>query len=679
MVNNLMALEKQADSDKTLAQMQQVSVRQMWPGTYGGVIGGDALTFFLPNADLLPSWGTYACDRALRYLHYAQFNALWGGAVKVFIEKILSTPYEISGGRNLTFQWQDIFFASDFLEGYDFMMTKFLTDYLTLNRGGFIEKVGYGDSESPLEQGAKIIGLNQLDPMRIVMTGNAEHPYIYYSEYTGAYHRMHHSRVIRLTHMPTPITTMFGMGKSALYDSLTVANAQINLGKAQNESLSDMPPAGIVVFNNIKGENIQEAMLQFEADRNRDGAHVYRAPLHLESKDPTQPATVEFIPLAQMPSDWDYEKYMKTHVNLLALTMGLDPQDIWPLSTHAMGSGAQSQILAQKTSGKGPGYLLTQLERLWNSVLPRSLQFKYKASNAQQGLETAQIALQWSQTLNPITWMSDDEKRMIMANQVEAFADALYDEQGNLIRLDDVDPKEPQDITMLDDAAQNTEDLPADQQTTAGDTEQVNTNKPTKTDTPPAETKALHIHKDYYDTSSAYVDELAAVMQDGIDRIVGKAMTASRFRGVITRFGKPAYQDGLEDGGVSGSDLDDDDLRLIADYNVWDSIYVTDIVNEIYSEAGLSGTPQDRATKWISTLNRFYYGGLTSADKNGMYEFKGTEGKRNPCGTCSSLMGVKHRMKWWVEHEMRPGIDHDSFECGTWPGSCEHYLEKVVK
>lgn len=662
-----------AIDEKTLVQTEQFSVRQFFPGTYGGVIGGDSLTFFVTNPDLLPSWGTYACDRALRLLHYTQFNALWGGAVNVFIQKILSTPYEISGGKNLTFQWQDIFFASDFGEGYDFMMTKVLTDYLTLNRGGFIEKVSYGDPDTPLEPGARIIGLNHLDPLRIIMTGNREYPYIYYSEYTGAYHRMHYTRVLRLTHAVSPITTLYGMGKSVLYDAMTVANAQINLGKAQNESLSDMPPAGIVVFNNVKGENVAEVMAQFEADRNRDGAHIYRAPLDIEGKDPAQPVTVEFIPLAQMPSDWDYEKYMKTHVNLLALVMGLDPQDIWPLSSHALGSGAQSQILAQKTSGKGPGYLLTQLERLWNTVLPRSLQFKYKASNAQQGMETAQIALQWSQTLNPITWMSDDEKRMIMANQVEAFADALYDEQGNLIRLDDVDPKEPQDVTMLDDAASNTDNLPVNQQTTAGDTEQVNTqatDKPVK--------KILSIHKDYDATQEAYISDLAAVIQDGIDRVSTKSQTGSRFRGVIVRYGKPAYQDGLEVGGVDPNELDEDDLRLIADYNVWDSVYVTDIVDEIYSEAGLSGTAEDRAAKWINTLNRFYYGGLASADKNGMYEFTGDDGKEN-CATCASLKGTRHRMKWWTEHELRPGIDHHMFDCGSWYPHCQHKLEKVLK
>jgi hypothetical protein len=85
---------------------------------------------------------------------------------------------------------------------------------------------------------------------------------------------------------------MFGMGKSALYDTLTVANAQILLGRHQNEMLNDLPPPGIVIFNNVKSDEVETAMQQFEYERVKDGQSVYRAPLQLTSKDLIAPATV---------------------------------------------------------------------------------------------------------------------------------------------------------------------------------------------------------------------------------------------------------------------------------------------------------------------------------------------------------------------------------------------------
>lgn len=655
---------------QALVKNETYSVRQFSPTSWGGFVG-DAMGFLWPSrADLLPRWGSLECDIALRVLYYTQHNSLVGGATEAWIEKFLSIPYEISGGRNLTYTWQDLFFESEFGEGYDVLCSKGLVDYLTLNRGWFMEVVSYGDPDTPIKEGAKILGLNHLDALRIIFTGNLEHPYLYQSEWDSGLHKMHRDRVIHISRQPAPDTRMFNVGKSALYDSITISNAQILLGRHQNEMLNDLPPPGIVIFNNVKADEVETAMKQFEYERIRDGQSVYRAPLSLSSKDPSQPATVTFVPMATVPEGFNYREYMDTHVNLLALTYGLDPQDIWPLSGAALGTGAQSKVLAAKTGVKGPGYLSTYLTRKWNKVLPRQLKWQYKAQNAEQDRETADIAKQWTDIANTAP-LSEQEKRQLLVNQVGAIADVIADEQG-IARVSDEDIETPQqeqivatDVTELDTPS-DTEDI------TANDEMQAATTAPPPNEETPPVTKAID------DTESAFISEMQAAMQDGVDRVVSKASTAARIRGAITRYGKLAYIDGLNDGGVEGDELDEDDTRLIADYNVWDSVYVTDLVDEMYSEAGMSGTPETRAPKWVSTLNRYYYGGIESADRNGMYEFTGDDGKEN-CSTCASLKGVKHRMKWWVDHELRPGIDHDNFECGSWPGSCSHYLEKVVK
>lgn len=691
------SLTKEAIDPKQLHTELSSSVRQFFPGVYGGVIGGDALGFMYIPQDLLPPWGTFACDRALRLLDNIQFNALWSGARNVYIDKILSTPSEISGGRNQTYRWQDIFyFTSEFGEGYDFMMTKVLIDYLTLNRGAFIEKVGYGNSDTPLDSDARVVGLNHLDALRIVMTGNREWPYIYYSEYTGEYHRLHYTRVMRLVHKPSPITTMAGVGKSVLYDALSVSNAQVLLGKAQNESLSDSPPSGIVVFNNIRGEDVNTAMLQFAHENRRDGMTTYRAPLHLESKDPTAPATVEFIPLAVMPKDYDYEKYMKTHVNLLALTMGLDPQDIWPLSTHSLGSGAQSTILEQKTRGKGPGYVLTLLERMWNTVLPRSLKFEYKAANSQQGLEEAQIAFQWSQTLNPILWMTDDEKRQIMSNQVEAFADALLDEDGTLIRLPDSDPKDQQAQQVEDviadesNGAGDTTTTSASTETTADDNEQMGQNAtasaPTTKEFTPDDNwetdGVVYWRKKQDNTPAKPYDKrakqltlaMAGIMQDALKGVAQKATTKAQLKATLLQHGQDQYADVLDENDIG--ELDDSDKEVIADWLKSQSPYVNGLSDDLYGDSADSINVDDRAGKWAGAIASIYYLAQQNAEENALYKFVGDDGKES-CTTCQMLKDEEpHRMAWWVGNDYLPNVSHDNFECGTWAGHCEHYLER---
>ena len=662
-----------ADTEQAIVQNEKMSVREFAPNTWGGFIG-DAMWWMPARADLMPPWGTYECDVALRMMHYTQHNSLVGGATQAYIEKYLSIPYEISGGRNLTFQWQDIFFDAEFGEGYDELVAKGLVDYLTLNRGWFMELVGYGEPDTPLKDGARILGINHLDALRITFTGNREWPYLYQSEYNGKLHKLHATRVIHIARQPTPNTRMFGMGKSALYDLMTVANAEILLGRHENEMLSDLPPTGLVIFNNVKPEEVSQAMAQFDYERVRDGENVYRAPLQLSSKDPGQPATVTFVPMATVPEGFDKAKYTQVHVNLAALNYGLDPQDIWPLSSGSMGSGEQSKVLAAKTDVKGPGYLSTRLTRIWNMMLPRSLEWKYKAANPQQDMQTANIAKTWTDIANASTFMNAEEKRQLVANQVEAFADILMDESGQ-VRVFDADPKEPAQIVVASDAVQLDTAQPPNSAITA------NSSTPTAPAAVPDETvqatDAVPVTKDIDSTMSAFIEEMKAAMQDGLDRVTTKAGTAARIRGAITRYGKKAYQDGLEDGGVDPDALDEDDLRLIADYNVWDSQYVSRLVDELFSDGGLKGGVDYRAPLWSSTINRFYYGGIASADKNGMYEFVGDDGVES-CDTCKRLKGQVHRMKDWVRKELRPGIDHDNFDCGTWEPHCEHFLEKTT-
>ncbi len=669
---------KAADPQEAdIKKNEQYSVRQYSPTAWGGFVG-DAMGWLWPSQNgLVPAWGSYECDLQLRIMHYTQMNALWGGAAKVWIEKFLGTPFEISGGRNKTYTWQDLFFEADFGEGYDYMMGKFLLDYLTLNRGGFIEKVSYGQPDTPILPGAKVLGLNHLDAMRIYFTGNREWPYLYQSEYYGGLHKLHYTRVIRQAAQPSANTLMFGMGKSALYDSIAVANAQTLIAKMQNELLNDMPPPGIVLFNNIRPDDVEDAMEQFKADQVRDGQNVWRAPLQLSSVDPNNPATVTFIPVRTLPVDYDFEKYTLTNVNILALTMGLDPQDIWPLQTKAMGSGEQSRILSEKAESRGPGYLLKKFERVWNVTIPRELTLTYKAQTTAQDKQIAETASAWNDMANSATYLNTNEKRQLVADQVPAVADVILDEQG-IVRLFEDDPKTAAQVTADDSMEMS---APTDgQDTTAMDTTPLNQGTQGEAEAegeaPPSEVKA--IRKAIDATGDAFVADVLAAIKDGVAGTVSKAGTASRIRGAIVRYGKPAFQDGLQDGGVDPNELDEDDKATIAEDNVRDSSFVTDLVNEIYSEAGLKGDPAYRASLWISTINRFYYDGIASADKNGMYKFVGEDGVK-PCRTCRALKGQVHRMKDWTRRQLVPGLDHDNYECGTWEPNCKHYLEKTTE
>lgn len=777
-------------TDLAVIENEKYSVREFAPGVFGGFIGDGMGILWPGQMGLIAGWGTWQCDRDLRAIFYMLHNTLVQGAFDLFAQNILSTPFEISGGRNQTYTWQDIFFEAEFGEGYDTLVWKFLQDYLCLNRGGFIEKVSYGDPMTPLNENARILGLNHLDAMRIVLTGNLEFPYQYYSEYTGKLHTLHRSRVIHLVHSPSPNTSYPHYGKSPLYNILSQSHAQILLGRHQNEMLSDLPPPGLVIFNNVKPENVEQAMKTFEAERRSDDQKVFRAPLRIEGIKSNEPVSVTFVPLASVPVDFDYEKYMRVHVNLVALGIQVDPQDIWPLTSTGLGTGVQGKILQSKASGKGYGYMLTRLERSWNTTMPRPVEWKYKAQNAEQDQTQATIAQTWVTTANSASDLSKLEKRQLLANQVPQFADVLLDEQGN-VRLPDDDPKMPgQEQVIAGDvvANDNTQLAPADDSKPVEvaapastpqipapavkpdaiapapkptipepDTTPAKPNKPaepatlqpsdmklieamladglitideaqrrlgvpvnpaltgfyllegvpvppdriselwqsrfgrgvvsfdsvlagdsqtTTVEYAPAAKMFIKGFKEYSATASAFEDEIAAILADAAAGSINKASFGARMRSAINTYGRLAMLDGLNAGGVDTDTLDDDDKVTLATLLAAQSVYVSNVASEIFNtDGGFKGSPTFRASLWVAkTLEPFYYAGLASADKNGMYEFVGEDGEES-CVACQKLKGQVHRLKDWIRKELVPRVNTENFECGGW--QCQHYLEKT--
>lgn len=672
------------------------TVREFIPTANPWGIQGDYLFSYTPR-DIVSAWWSQRCDYELRNMFYSPHNWLMQGAVNLFIQNVLSTPYEISGGRNQTYKWQDIFYEAEFGEGYDYLFSKLLLDVLTLNRGGFIGIAAYGEPDEPLEEGAQILGLYHMDGLRTVMTGNYEFPYIYYSEYTGRLHKLHRTRVLRVVDMPTADTRRYGMGISAFYRGLSIANAQILLGKQQNELLNDMPPPGIVVFSNVKPDNVSQWMQQYSAERTRDAQQTYAPLMRLESVNPNNPAKVEFVPLSQVPQGFNYREFVEIHVNAIALALSIDPQDIWPLTGAPLGSGTQSKILASKARGKGYGYMLKKLERIINGLIPRGLEFKFKYRDEEQGLEMAAIAQTWMAVVTSATGvLTEMEKREILANNVPAFQDVLFDENGN-VRLPDDDLKdesEPTPEELAQQAAalvsQNqmtaqsqtptpsaTEATPKEDQVSSG-SQTPEENKPKK-NAPPVDEAAqkdfLSIRdmllkfssttKDYDATRATFMDAVSVLIEDA--PTVNRNTFAIRLRAAINTYGRAAYLDGLNAGGVEVDSLDEDALMDIAGLLADNSGYVSALADSIY-HSGAQPDPENRAVLWANkTLAPFYNGGLVSADANGMYRWD-LGATEEHCDSCSRMNGQIHRLKDYEARDLIPPTSET--KCGGWHCLC---------
>lgn len=642
----------------------------------------------IPHAEIISPWGWRRRDRELRTLSYAVHNGLFQGAISALTMRVQSTPWEVKGGRNLARYYQDMLQASDFHD-WETWIARILWDFFTQDFGAVTEIIGTGNASKGIS--GRVLGIAHMDSLSCYSTKNADFPIIYWNEEDNAMHQMHQTRVHRLTDMVSPQRRAYGTGISALSRYLSDANVDILLGRHDNEMLSDLPPAGLLAVSGMTEQQWRDAAATYETNRHADGQSVFRGTMVLHAIDPTNPLKVEAIPFSTLPDDFDSFKFVNMHVNKLALALGVDPQDIWPLSGQALGTGTQSEVLASKARGKMYGRVMQMITRFINrKVLPDGLEFQFKFKDSEEDSERANTAKIWMDIVNSASMLSEEEKRRLIAQEVEPIRDVITDANGEVVALPDDDPKtDEQEIIAPDDnplgAVVDPSTIQANLQGETNTPDAGNDDGTTASPIPPQRKppfggKGLvldrghdpHVaRKDYPATKDAFVADIAANLSDASSGAITPAAFAIRMRSAISKYGKNAYLDGLESGGVDA--MDDTDSSNYADLLASASQYVTNARSTI---TDFAGDADSRALTWQKTLDPFYYAGVESADKNGMYTFDGEDGDES-CADCIRLKGTSHRMKWWVDNEMRPVVDGHNFECGGW--RCQHTLVKKVK
>jgi hypothetical protein len=597
---------------------------------------------------ILPAWGNPARLYQLRRLWYEQRNTLVVGALVGLKNSVVQTPWELIGPKTRTPYFQDIFQGANAEMGFGAWLSQMSQDYLNLDSGAVSEIAGPGAPDTPLRD--RVTGLNALDGLRCYHTGDPEFPIYYQSHISGKLHKLHKTRIMRWVDSPSPDPAFKGLGLSAMSRAANVAQVMMMLAQYEINTLDDVPARGILAISGIVEAFYLRSKDNFVSARQPDKITLMQDLLELTTADPAHKIDVQLTKFSEMPQGATSETILRNQVNLLALAIGVDPQDIFPLASSAMGSGQQSSILHQKGKGKSYGLMLTDLERLINTaMLPRKMEFKWKSHDAEEDQQEAQTAQTWAGMTTSLLSsgvINQGEARKLLANNVEAFGDLLLDEAGQ-VRLPDNDPKEANPEVVVED----------------------NTPVGTEPDATTGE-KALGDTQAQFE---AAIGDLFAVAVSG-------AIERRRFgvvaRGLIATYGRKAYRDGLKAGGADASEISDEELVEISQLAVEQSQYVTAVGEAIYKDGTVS--PAQAAGKpqlwWNKSIMPFYQAGLVSADKNGNYEFQlgATEAH---CIDCQRLNKQVHRLRNWMKSGWLPQAS--KLTCGGW--QCDCHLVKTTR
>lgn len=547
--------------------------------------------------------------------------------------------------------WQEIVRQAQFGRGYTSFIKMLVLDYLRQDGGAYIEIISPGAPDKA-PTGA-VMGLAYLDSLRCVPTGDPKYPVIYYDK-KGKLHQMHHARVVQLLDMPDGDEDHPGYGLCALSRTISIANRQVLMGKYIDSSLDDKPKPGIMVAQGMLQSTRERMLAMYREDQSRDEQPPWGKTMWAFGMDKDTPVSLTPIEFSEAPEKFDFKTYTELDINAMALGIGVDVQELWQLTAAGLGSGAQSEILHQKARGKLLGDLLTSLERALNDILPEDYTFEYKRRDAQEELEAAQNAQAWAVAVSSMqSSLSMDEQRILLANTVEQYREAVTDEKGEIKRRDDLDVQQPADITAADDTALVQQ--PAE--------------KPTEKTPPksePSETKA------YQSTLLDFEGDFEGLVSTALKGDMPRSRFAIVSRALLKKYGRQSMLDGLKDGGIETDELDNDDMATFTVWIAQNSAYLSDFADRIY-KTDTSMTPAARAEAWGNkSLRDIYQKGMVSADANGMYEWVIGKTEKH-CPTCLQLNGQRHRVKDYAAREFLPGSD--KLEChGDY---CDCKLKKV--
>lgn len=644
----------------TVDQAQRQTIQKLPDAANGNGAGSDFWYIPVSRGWILKTWGTRERERQLREYYRHEYNTLLQGAFGGLVKKIKATPWELAGpsrGRNTARYFQDVFRDADFGDGWGNFLSRVLLDYLRQDGGAYIEIIAPGNPKRA-PTGA-ITGLAHLDSLRCFPTGDPEFPVVYYSR-DGKMHLLHNTRVIHLVDMPDSDESHPGYGLCALSRAIAIVQRQILMGRYIEQSLDDKPRAGFLVMRNVNSSELTKILTRYQQRQGTDQRPPWGDAIEVFSTDPSQPVEVQFVTYSEPPEKFDYAAYVQVDVNELALALGVDKQELWELTGGGIGTGAQSAILHAKSQGKAYGEILASLERKLNDALPESCEFEFKQQDSQESREAAEIAGAWAGfTASVADNMTPDEKRQLLANQVEAVKDAITDENGEVIRLNDADVQPETEQVITDD----TSPMP--------DAEQQPNTLATGDDAALLAVKAIASTRASFEADFAEALGLAQV------NAVSERGYATLVRNLIREFGRKAYEDGLVEGGVADGALDDEDEAEVVALMAQQSGFVNDYAAAVYSTGLSEAEAALKPAMWFNkSIAVFYDSGRLSADKNGYYSFEGDDGAES-CATCKRLKNQIHRMRDWTRKQMRPGIDTENYICGGW--QCRHRLVKVEK
>jgi len=332
-----------------LARRRSVKKGDLPPG------GTTVLQLFIPSSPqrtLLPPnlpFGLWQRDRFLSMTPRA--DAQWGAAIGIGVAKVASLAWDVKSDIRLRrTRAQELCHHADSATGqggWISYIAKQVRDYTCTNMGSVTEIV-----RATLAYGSRIVGINHLPATRCRRTGDPERPIIYITK-DGREHVLRSWQVMYFSDLPDPDEITYGGGLCAAERAYPQIIKMAALENYVYEKISGNRPLAIYIVNGLRTEQIQDAIKNAEEQQNEQGYTSYMGAVIMATIKPDAAPAIATIPLAELPDGFDAVGERARADLIYSNSLGLDPQDLVPLSNTPLGTATQSQVLHEKSKGRG--------------------------------------------------------------------------------------------------------------------------------------------------------------------------------------------------------------------------------------------------------------------------------------------------------------------------------------
>jgi hypothetical protein len=358
-------------------------------------LGGSVWNFWVANSTGyqqkllpdLPAYWSWGRDDVLRMT--PRYEPFWSGCLKIMIGKMASAAWDIQGPNDLrTKRFQRLLKTANAGKGWVNFIKQHGRDYWCTDNGAHIEVV-----RATGAIGSKVLGIMHLDSRRCRRTGDPEVP-IVYRDLRGVEHEMKYYQVISMADDPDPADSYFGVGFCAASGAYDQIKWMAWIQRFRTEKVSGEKPKALDFVSGVSDVTVQEAIESGKADNRARGyvAHLGSILIPTMSREGVTGYRVNF---AELPEGFDFEKELKATSLCYANNFKTDPQDFQPLTGHAIGTGAQSQVLEDKNKG-GITSWKNELEYNLNEALPEDVSMFFVEDDYRDRKQKAEIFSTWA-------------------------------------------------------------------------------------------------------------------------------------------------------------------------------------------------------------------------------------------------------------------------------------------